>query len=501
MSASSAILKSPDTADVAPTKTEEKTSAMSQFERLYLEEIRDEYLPPKLNLNNVYVCYANRSLPDQYTLKLHGYIVIEGKPRTITVPAACLPSKPHQMKSQLATVFYIGPNTLHAPYFVSDAILKHIEKSDRYNETIKKILRQMRNKKFMTTEHFLRELLIQINLSDGNELDEEVRHHINLLATNPNQASRDLAWQHPSKKRDNEQALCSALKDLIDLNNSINGNHGVFFPYSQYCYFNLRDKLAFEEGEATYKKYPLVNPTEIYELYQQQYLFQRYVEEKMNMGESVDFATKTRSKPETDRIMKRLVNCKYVPSTDPFYSNCNKASATLLQEAEDLTVKQEKEIERKSATVTGASYLSIGSSHRMFFWNSRIHQIIIDLFINREIKPGDVGLAIRMNNLNHDDALLQELADKKNYIMHIVDSWPLQQQAMALAQILDKNTPLGKVFITQRSWTMRTPDEARGYLKLASEKLDSIKRTLMMTEAAVAKTSEMPTHQPQSFSL
>ena len=165
------------------------------------------------------------------------------------------------------------------------------------------------------------------------------------------------------------------------------------------------------------------------------------------------------------------------PDDAPFFTNCNTATATILQEAEYLSVKNDfAESKRPSADiVTGASAVAIGSTSRMFFWGSRLQQLVVGLFINREFKEDDPSVAHQVAVLEQNPELLKELVHKTNYILQVIDTWPLPQQKMALEQILNDKTPLGKVFAKQAVVTFGVME----YLGSALVMLQNVTENLM----------------------
>ena len=263
------------------------------------------------------------------------------------------------------------------------------------------------------------------------------------------------------------------------------------FPLRPSSDFSKKDSDAFEKGDVTFQSYPSINPTCIYELFQQQRIFWRYLDEKLGDLCEAERIKKRLVKfvpfPAASRLVEDVKNApthflqklmsSLQPDDAPFFTNCNTATATILQEAEYLSVKNDfAESKRPSADiVTGASAVAIGSTSRMFFWGSRLQQLVVGLFINREFKEDDPSVAHQVAVLEQNPELLKELVHKTNYILQVIDTWPLPQQKMALEQILNDKTPLGKVFAKQAVVTFGVME----YLGSALVMLQNVTENLM----------------------
>ena len=416
-------------------------------------------------LNHVMVHYANRALKGQYGLTLHGYVVVGGKPAIIKTPHN-YSAKTKTIKN-FGKVFYLGNSYLHAPFHVSNTLLQEMENATNYSSELKKVVNNMADQRFPTVEHFLRKVVFTLYSKEEKEISQETKDKLNLLAMNPSDYHADTLKLTFKTKNVNDQLI-----HLINLNYQKNKQYGRIFPYRTSSYFSVKDAEAFESGIKT-TEYPHIKATDIYELFQQQQLFQRYIEEKWNMGESVDLVKKTLSNPD-EQTQTRLVNfCNYSVLTSYFYANCNTATATLLEEAEQISASRDK---RTPDSISSASYLSFGSSQRMFFWNSNINQKIADLFITGDTKKQEEKIKRHLKIFETNSVLFQELVDKKDYILTMIGTWPIEQQKRALEQVLDKNMPLGKVFFGQRSWTWSTPKENQGYLLKAKQLLEALNK-------------------------
>jgi len=432
----------------------------------YLEAISDSLAPPAFNLKSVTVNYVNRSLEGQYGLTFHGYIAVGGKPSTIKISSA----RKRTLKNQHGMVFYLGGYRNYVPYDVSEALLKQVEASSEFSEKSKKLLREMSGKKFPTAENFLQEFIFKRIEKSEDEISDTLRKNLYLLAMDP------YLYKELITKLDLPPENKNELKILLKLNRKLHSRDSIIFPYSIHSDFSFMDAYAFENNQCYISEYPSINPTKIYELFQNQQLYQRYIEEKLSMGESFDREEK---KPESgmthdvDRIKNRLVGFyTHTLFDNPFYANCNKGTATLLQEAEYLCAAEQKR--EPTLILVGASNLSFGSNQRMFFWGSRLQRTVADLFVNRDIAPDDQYVKLQLENLQENTTLFQELVDKKYFILQIIQTWPKAQEKRALTQILDQSTPLGKVFVSSRSGMFRRPDPSRGALNLAQQRLKAL---------------------------
>ena len=105
------------------------------------------------------------------------------------------------------------------------------------------------------------------------------------------------------------------------------------------------------------------------DVFDQQKLYQFYLDEKAGIGKSVEYQSKLRALDEqkTYKIISGLVDYSLIPSEEnERETNCNKTSATLLQMAETISAEKQK---RKPDEITGASRFAMGASQRMYLWD------------------------------------------------------------------------------------------------------------------------------------
>ncbi len=241
------------------------------------------------------------------------------------------------------------------------------------------------------------------------------------------------------------------------------------FPLSPDEKVCLGDRKAFEKQTGYSVVLDSIKATHVYEVFQEQLTCLQYVKSQVE----------EKNEDRVNRIAKRLVFFNMFPAADnAFSANCNKATATFLQEAEDRSAKQGF---RPKKTITGRSPLSIYSVHRMFLWNSGRQRMLLDLFINRtELTTHDFA---RATALLANTEQLNKLAHDKKYILDVIATWPVNQEIMALEQIMNPETPLGVVFSTPQNpltsylpAAVSTPNTSRGLLGVAAERLEKLKK-------------------------
>ena len=388
----------------------------------------------KLHRQTVY--YVNRSLCGKLGPRTHGYIAIG--------------TKNSRNQKRYAKIYGYGNSIMNTPYIVSDQLISAVNKSNIFSASTKNALEEFRGEKFLTTELFLRELLMK------TQIDQNSNKVILLNATSP-----------PSKE----------LRALVSFNKRINKQFGTVQPLEMTAKRYVADQERFVKGgiSLTCKAYPAIQPMTIYDLDKQQKLYIAYLEEKMGIGKGTKGKAKLSAKPsEAAELMPYLVKVDPLPNKKNLFSaNCNKSAATLLQAAENESAHQQG---RSSKTITGASFWAVGSKQRMFFWNPLKPNL-----------PTIIRTLTDKNTFDNVSVSKQELANAKNHIIELVSSFPPEQCKKVLEQILDKKTALGQVFYTRRTGKWRNPSLTRGYLEKAKRMLENINACLGQEELSLQK--------------
>ncbi len=265
-------------------------------------------------------------------------------------------------------------------------------------------------------------------------------------------------------------------------------------------HFIFNDVRAFEKGEVnTQLAYPGIHATHLYEAFQQQQLYKRFVESQLEL-QGTEGSIFPEVNPYKEGLKVRFVQ-PYVHTLtdkDAFFTNCNKITGTLLQEAEHLSADAHK---RDAKFIVGGSHVSFGCDQRMFLWNSKFHRQVIDLFINRNIAKNDAQVANFFNEAKKDPNQFQHLIDRKNYILRIISSWKPLQRKLALEQVLDEKTPLGFIFHSQRSLLSTSafpsppisqPQKGAGFLLEAEKMLKAISKEELKANEDERQSSKIP---------
>lgn len=398
-------------------------------------------------LQPVTIHYVNRPLPGMYNLPMHGYMVIESKPRSLHVPFDAPPIK----KTTFANTIYFGPSLMHAAFIVSPRLLELVLTSKAFSDKTKEILKKMKSQEFPAVEIFFRELLKQKHSDDESK---ETKEKLFYLAQDP------FDFKLPGEDR-------KELFYLLQLNRDINGEGGAVFPYDPNISFCEADREAFESHVAiTSKSYPRISIQVVHDLFQQQLLYQRYLEQKAGIGTSFDdekdvcSAKEKIKKTYTQNILSKLVKFSDIPYFG--HSNCNKSTATFLQEAENLSAR---EMNRSPDTIQSSTWVSFGSGLRMPFWQPVAKKPLdIEQLIQRLISDSNLK--------NIDENEIKALSGYKGLILQKIDELDFDQQEEMLRRCLDEKTVLGKIFHTMRLW--RETDKSRGYLSQAHSRLEAL---------------------------
>lgn len=396
----------------------------------------------KSKLKKQHAYFVSSSL-GKYPLKLktHGFSVLGNKGTA--------------EKKGFAEPYYLGASVMHAQFNLTDKIIQSVQASKKIKPDIKKCIETMEIKDYPSVEHFLRELLsVKARLAGLNPELPSVKEEIFVKAANPDQE----------------------LRQIVVLNTSINGRKGAVLPKNAKYGGRVRDRELFETNSALQasRAYPNIEPDILRDVFQQQLIYTRYMEEKAGIGKATDTELKIKKEKDTDKtaeIINNLVHYKMLSGeNDPFSSNCNKATANLLQIAENRSAEKQG---RKPEKIKGASIWSIGTQQRLFLWeplkpnfNTMIYQLI------------------EHNKTNFSKSNLQVLADNKRGVLHIVSNLPKDKKIHALEKILNSETMLGKIFRTPKTGTWFAFFETREYLWKASKMLAAVSNEQIRSNSA-----------------
>lgn len=381
------------------------------------------------------VYFVNTSSAWYKVFKTHGFIAVEF-PR--------IPSKKNQVR-----IYSCALSVMHVSFQVSKKFTAAVEKSSAFSHWTKQAVILLQDQTFPSGEHFLRAVLQQKALIAREDITQtSVQEWILTQATDPD----------------------AELRELIALDQTLHGKRGAMLVSHPDTVRAKTDKALAETGNqfrCTKKAYSHIDPLVLHEVAETQKLYARYMNEKAGIGKTTPSAEKEKVQSgTTNGIMSKLVYFNFIPAAkNIFQANCNKATATLLQMAENFSANRQS---RKPQIITGASFCSLGASQRMRLWNpceSSLSQ--------------QVNTWLNQSNLTMDGNSCQTWADKKDDILQIIMQLPLEQQQKALEQARDQQTALGKIFHKKRSsrWFKEDwfkPCESRGALKQVKNRLTEI---------------------------
>ena len=298
-------------------------SQICAFDKSYLN---------KLTVYTVSCCQADVWLP----LKTHGFAVIG--------------TDKHRHGFTRGRVYYLGAHIMDAPYELNNKIIQHVNKSEGFSQLTKQALHFVEKRQYPSAECFLKALLQQKAVLTGDDLS--------------NSSIQEQLFTQAAFPR-------GELRKLVSLNNSINGVKGAVLPKPRTGFRCKRDIAIFENSNATksVKPLPLIEPEQLRRVYNDQVLFSRYLHEKAGTGQSTALMIKTqqsRSQLMAAKYLSKFSKFNFWPSRqDAKSSNCNKATASLLQLAENASARNQH---RQPQFITGASLWAVGDRQRMALW-------------------------------------------------------------------------------------------------------------------------------------
>lgn len=378
------------------------------------------------------VVYFVSSAKAPYLPQTHGFVAVEYKGAT--------PS-PH------VRIYSVGVSIMHAAVQVSKIYIAAVLTSSQLTQWTKTAIKALGGQSFTSGEQFLRAVLIEkARIACIDMTDPEVQKAIFEEAAFPNKE----------------------LQSLISLNQTIRGKNGAILPLSATSKRCLTDRTVVEQNDPrriTKVAYPQIEVLALHQVYQDQQLHARYLEEKAGIGKSTAVSSKMSVSGEQPKgMLSHFSSFKHLPTTSG-ESNCNKSAASLLQAAENTSATRQR---RPAQTIKGPSFWSIAASQRMPLYQpvqQSAHEILTGLFQKAEeaVNP----------------AHLQTLADRKDEILQAIAALPDAQQKIALEETLNPNTALGRVFHKKRSTaffreSIFSPCQSRGALKKADHMLQAL---------------------------
>ncbi len=260
-------------------------------------------------------------------------------------------------------------NIMGLPFTVSEAAISRIKKEYDGDKTRINIIEALSGQTFQSTEQFCRSVLLQEALemekaaNNNAVLTEEEKHQIIDNTSVLSNVAR-LAFLNDELNKGFYQDLRSKFGPVI----LVTKLKDTFLKH---------DRRVFEDKKLhfnlQYERYLNVDSMILHDLAQSYKLYTYYMYEKAGIGQSTpaELKDKVTQTPElrekAEAILSSMPSFMKKPHThNPKTANCNKAAATLLQLAENLSAEKQK---RKPQTVKALSIFAVGATQRMFFWD------------------------------------------------------------------------------------------------------------------------------------
>ncbi len=339
--------------------------------------------------------------------------------------------KNKKSESSYASLRYLSANIMLAHFFVSDAIVNTVMKSANFSHDTKSAIQAFKGQTFPSIEIFFRELLKK------RENRENITEDICIKAAFPDEE----------------------LQKLAKLNEDVNHNRGVVVPGNPDEGRRKTDRARFESNSMrlTIVPYPNIEPDIIDDLFNQLKLYMAWMNEQAGIGKNTEYWIKEHVHPEkTKQIIDAQVHYKSsianpvlnflgvsllqfltLPDKNCFFeTNCNKSSASLLDEAEKRSAEKQH---RQAQEIKGPTWFhqKIGAAQRILIWNP--------------LKPNFIGIIKQLvtpTHVNYPIPSLQDLVANKKNILQVIQGFELSEQIKALEQITNRRTLLGKAFAT-----------------------------------------------------
>lgn len=448
------------------------------MQRLKLRKMKHKEISNKLQQLKERKTFIEEKIPkklleeikssDQKKLRKKMVYMVGGPPESY-VPN-CLHSfavvgKKSDNKNELSycSLRYLTASIMHGHYVVRQSIVKKVMKSTEYSEGTKAAVRALQGQTFPSIEHFFRALL-QIRQREGYE-EKLTEESLFERAAFPD----------------------AELQKLAKLNEDFNYTRGVVAPGHPDEGRRKTDRNRFEKNSSrlTVIPYSHIEPEILDDVFNQLKLYMLWINEQAGIGKNTDYWLKVNVHPEKtkqlinlpphykslspnrffDLLGASLLQFVTLPNKDfLFETNCNKSTASLMQEAENRSAEKQG---RNPECIKGPTkfHQKIGSSQRISIWNPL-----------RPNLPGIIrNLVSPADNIHYPIPSVQQLIQDRKNILHIINAFELPLQIKALEQILDRTTRLGQAFSHM--------DKKAGVLEIALESSELTQAKNMLINA------------------
>lgn len=338
-------------------------------------------------------------------------------------------------ESSYCSLRYLTASIMHGHYVVRHAIVKKVLKSKEFSAGTKAAIQALHGQTFPSTEHFFRALL-QIRQRDGYD-DKSTQEELFVRAAFPD----------------------VELQRLAKLNEDLNHERGVVAPGhpDEGRRKSDRDRFEKESSRLTVVPYPNIEPDILDDVFNQLKIYMLWLNEQAGMGKNTDYWLKVHVHQEKTKQMinlpphyksasanrffdllgASLLQFLTLPSKNSlFEANCNKSSASILQEAEDRSAEKQGRHPESIKGPTKFHQKIAGSAQRISIWNP-LHPNLVGIIRN---------LVSPVEKIHYPIPSVQQLIQDRKNILHIISAFELPLQIKALEQILDRTTRLGLAF-------------------------------------------------------
>lgn len=419
------------------------------MQRLNLKKIRQKKISNKLQQLKERKTFAEEKIPNQLLQEIKTFdakklrkkmVYMVGGPPESYVPN-CLHSfavvgkkSENKNESSYCSLRYLTASIMHGHYVVRETIVKKVMKSTDYTDGTKNAVRALQGQIFPSTEHFFRALL-HIRQRDGYE-EKLTEERLFERAAFPD----------------------AELQKLAKLNEDLNYARGVVAPGNPDEGRRKADRNRFEKNSSrlTVIPYPHIEPDILDDVFNQLKLYMLWINEQAGIGKNTDYWLKVNVHPEKtnqlinlpphyksvspnrffDLLGASLLQFVTLPNKDfLFETNCNKSTASLMQEAENRSAEKQG---RNPECIKGPTkfHQKIGSAQRISIWNP--------------LRPNFTGIIRNLvsptDNIHYPIPSVQQLIQDRKNILHVISAFELPLQIKALEQILDRTTRLGQAF-------------------------------------------------------
>jgi len=356
-------------------------------------------------------------------------------PNCIHSFAAVGMKKSNKKESSYCSLRYLSASIMHGHYFVRDSIVAKVMKSKAFSVETKSAVQALRGQTFPSTEHFFRALIsLRQQKSAEVKLTEE-----ELFAR---AAFPDVELQR-----------------LAKMNEDFNHERGVVAPGNPDEGRRKSDRNRFEKNSwrLTIVPYPQIEPDILDDVFNQLKIYMLWMNEQAGIGKNTDHSLKVHVHPEKtkqiinlppryksaspnrflDFLGASILQFLTMPDKDSlFEANCNKSSASILQEAENRSAAKQG---REAECIKGPTKFhqnKAGSAQRISIWNP--------------LRPNLVGIIKNLvspeEKIDYPSLTVPQLIQNRKNILHVISGFELPLQIKALELILDSTSQLGQAF-------------------------------------------------------